>query len=326
MQRPRNSRCPCGSRQKYKHCCGALSGHLLRPSDDELLSIAIVSDNEGLAAGEEPKQRSFQNILRMFSKLGLDGVLITGDNAPEIVRRIHAANNRLFRPIDQSVGGVHLGFFMFRDLFSRFRVPIAFGTPVIDMMQLLDFSDDQKRWMALDSNVMERFTDQAFDLFDFGYGQMEFGHDRPVSDLSREFIFRSHIHLESAAATVTSGSDYRGSLQSALLGTELALKAGLSVRAYAADELKREFSHNLKKAARHLGSLVTSFDVDRTLRALDSFPDFAESRYQGSQPNRREMGEILMKSQYIASEVTRTFTDRNIRRSHIKRSARSYPM
>lgn len=265
------------------------------------------------------------NVLRMLGKLGIEGVPVIGDHAPKIVKRVHRSNDRLFRPTDQREGGVHLGFFMFRDLFARLYVPVIFGSPRIDFWSLLDLSDDQKLWMAEDDEAMARFEDQAADLLDFGYGFMEFGHTRQVTDRAKELIYRAHVQLEAAAATATGAYDYRGTLQSALLGAELALKAGLSCIGYSDEELRRKIGHDLSKATTALGNSETAFDADRVNRTVETFPSFAQSRYGGPEPDRREMGHILMKSQFIASEVTRTFTDRNIKNRKTEASPRKYP-
>jgi len=276
--------------------------------------------------GEEPKQRAFLNVMRMVKRLGLDGVVLAGKNAPPIVQRIHAANNRMFRPIDMQEGGVHLGFFMFRDLFARFSVPLIFGSPYVDFVKLLDLSDDQKRWLGSDEIAFARFEDQALDLMDFGYGWMEFGHSRAVSEDAKDLIYRSHTYLEAAAATATSAYDFRGTVQSALIGAELAIKSGLSCHGVDQVQLRKIYSHDIGKAARALGDLEADFDADRVIRALSKFPNFAQSRYAGPQPSRIETGYILMNAQYIASEVTRSFTDRNCRKKQGDTRERNYPL
>jgi hypothetical protein len=321
----RNERCSCGSGYKIKHCCGALFDETSRPSRAELELLAIEADDEGIALGEEPKQRAFVNVLRMTNRLGLDGVVLVGAGSPPIMRRIHDANDRLFRPVDIQEGGVHLGFFMFRDIFAQFSVPVIFGKPSIDFIRLVNLSDDQKKWMGSDKSLMEKFEDQAFDLFDFGYGWMEFGHARVVSDEAKEMIYRSHTYLEAAAATATSAYDFRGTVQSALIGAELALKAGLAGYGLDNEVLRKVYGHNLAKSAKSLGDLDAAFDVDRVVRAVSEFPDFARSRYAGSQPTRIETGDILMKAQYVASEVTRLFTDRNMRKDDPAGGLRTYP-
>lgn len=296
----------------------------MKPTDNELEVLAIEADEEGLLLGEVPNQRAFMNVLRVLQHLGIDGVTLVGEGSPDIVKRIHTANDRLFRPIDKQEGGVHLGFFMFRDLFCRLYVPVIFGNPNIDFMTVLNLSEDQKRWMSKDAEALARFDDQALDLYDFAYGFMEFGHTCPTNDQSKELIYRAHVYLEAAAATATSAYDYCGTLQSALLGAELALKAGLACHGYD-DKSLSGVGHNLLKATEALRALEPAFDADRVKRAISGFPNFVQSRYGGPQPDRLEMGHILMKAQYIASEVTRAFTGRNVRLTQPITSARSYP-
>ncbi len=301
-----------------------------RPDDyadignDELREIVHAADDEGLRFGEEPSQRAFKNVLRVLKILNIDGVVLAGRGAPPIVQRIHAANGRLFRIEDQREGGVHLGAFLFRDIFSRMSVPIIFGSPVIDFFRMIDLSEYQKIWLADSAEDVARLTDQAMDLLDFGYGWMEFGHNRTIDPRGPALIFRSHVQLEAAAATATGAYDYRGTIQSALLGSELAIKAGLAAHGLSDDELK-DFGHNQKRAARKLADIENSFDLDRVIRVVAQFPDYVKSRYAGAAPDRKKTGHILMGAQYVASEVTRLFSDRNIRKDNPGIAARSYP-
>lgn len=189
---------------------------------------------------------------------------------------------------------------------------------------MVDLSDYQKTWMAESPEDVARLVDQAIDLLDFGYGWMEFGHGREIDPKGQSLIFRSHIQLEAAAATATSAYDYRGVIQSALLGTELALKAGLAAHGQTDEEL-RDIGHNLKKAATKLAALEDDFDIDRVIGVVRKFPDYVKSRYAGPQPDRTEAGHILMGAQYVASEVTRRFSDRDLRKNNSDSDTRSYP-
>ncbi|MBX7486948.1 SEC-C domain-containing protein [Qipengyuania sp. GH25] len=322
----RNDPCPCGSGRRLKHCHGSLQApdEHAEISDKEIKHVVHKADDEGLRQGEEPKQRAFKNVLRALQMLNIDGVVLVGENAPPIVRRIHAANNLLFRKEDQRDGGIHLGAFLFRDLFCRLSVPMIFGAPMIDFFKMIDLSDYQKIWLGESPDDEARLADQAVDLLDFGYGYMEFGHGRALDPRGQSLIFRSHVQLEAAAATATGAYDYRGTVQSALLGSELAIKAGLAALGLSDGELKA-LGHNQRKAAAKLGLLETNFDLDRVIRVVTLFPDYVKSRYAGVQPDRTTTGHILMGAQYVASEVTRLFSDRNLRESNSDIAPRTYP-
>jgi hypothetical protein len=62
------------------------------------------------------------------------------------------------------------------------------------------------------------------------------------------------------------------------------------------------------------------------LRVVKIFPDFVASRYNLPAPNRVETGHILMGAQYVASEVTRQFSDRDARKGNPDMGKRRYPV
>lgn len=326
----RNAPCTCGSGKRYKHCHGAVPER--RDVDNGITDQALIealkrADDEGIRLGEEPSARSLLNIGRALQEFGYKEFVLMGRDTPPIAERAHELNNMLFVPKELKTGGMHLGAFLFRDMFCRLYAPVAFGNCQFDFWQMLDLSDFQKEWLAENPEDLARFTDQAADILDLGYGCHEFGHQRNIDLRARDLIWRAHAQLEAAAATATSAYDFRGTIQSALLGTELALKAGLAALGVSDAELsnKKKIGHNLVAAAIRLGGLCPSFDADRVQRVVNIFPDFVASRYNLPSPSRTETGHILMGAQYVASEVTRQFSDRDSRKDNPPMSNRRYP-
>lgn len=332
IRNSRNQLCYCGSGKRFKHCHGTsdvprdASGEFV--TDRMLLDALKRADSEGMALGEEPSYRSIENISRALKKFGYESFIIMGAGTPPIVERAQKLNNLLFMPNELQAGGMHLGVFMFRDMFCRLYAPIAFGECSIKFLEMVDLSEFQKRWLMESPDDFARFVDQSADVLDFGYGWGEFGDGREIDPRGRDLIWRAHVQLEAAAATATAAFDFRGTIQSALLGTELALKAGLAACGVSDDELKdpKKIGHNLENAAIRLGGLCKEFDVGRVLRVLKNFPNFVESRYKIPAPSRIETGHILMGAQYIASEVTRQFSDRNVRKENPNFGERFYPV
>ena len=324
----RNATCPCGSGKRYKHCCGSISSAStdgVEISDEELLRALKAADELHLEQGMEPSARSILNVGKALEAFGIHTVLM-GRHAPPIVERTMALSNQLFMKKELQDGGLHLGAFLFRDMFCRLYAPIAFGECMIDFFKLVDLTDVQKGWLAETPEELARFVDQASDILDFGFGWSEFGHDRKLNARSIDLIWRSHVQLEAAAATATSAYDFRGTVQSALLGAELALKAGLAAHGVTDKELaSRDIGHNLSAAAERLGGFEPRLDVARIKRVAAKMPDFVQSRYNTPPPGRMETGHILMGAQYIASEVTRQFTDRNCRACNPDAPPRTYP-
>ncbi|MDF0542777.1 SEC-C metal-binding domain-containing protein [Sphingobium sp. H39-3-25] len=324
----RNSPCPCGSGKRNKHCCGkidSLSSHL-EISDQDLLAALKRADDHHLAEGLEPSARHLMNIGKALQEFGIHAILM-GRGTPPIVDRTRQLCDLLFIPKELQSGGMHLGAYLFRDMFCRLYAPIAFGTAHIEFWKLIDLNDVQRQWLASIPEELDRFTDQAADILDFGYGWQEFGHGRTLDARGQDLIWRSHAQLEAAAATATSAYDFRGTVQSALLGAELALKAGLAALGISDAELRsRAIGHDLKAAANRLAGLVPGLDLDRIQRVVALFPPYVASRYDTPPPGRVETGHILMGAQFIASEVTRQFSDRNCRSDNPSAPSRKYPV
>lgn len=325
----RNDPCVCGSGKRFKHCHGAATTESQIQdgvTDEALIEALKRADDEGIRLGQEPPARSLDNIGRALREFGYESFVLMGRGTPPLVERAHKLNDMLFVPNELRVGGVHLGVFMFRDMFCRLYAPLAYGRCRIDFWQMLDLSDFQKRWLADDPEALARFIDQAIDVLDFGYGWQEFGHGRTIDSRGKDLIWRAHVQLEAASATATTAYDFRGTIHSALLGTELALKAGLAAEGVDNTELRsKKIGHNLEAAAIKLAKLCTGFDLDRVIRVVRMFPDFIGSRYELPAPNRVETGSVLMGAQYVASEVTRQFSDRDCRRDDAGGRPRQYP-
>ncbi len=325
----RNAICPCGSGKRFKHCCGSIGARAETGeiSDHQLLTALKKVDDEHIASGIQPGGRDIMNVGKALHSFGIQAILMGPEHmVPEISRRAQRINKTLFIPKELQVGGLHLGAFLFRDMFCQLYAPIAYGTIRIDFWKLLDLTDFQKAWLAEDPEQLAMFADQSMDMLDFGFGWGEFGHGRNMNARSKDLIWRAHSHLEASAATAIAGCDYSGTIQSALLGTELALKAGLVAHGMTDKELgKRTLGHNLSALANELARLEGGFDHERVERVVAGFPDYVESRYNLPTPGRIETGHILMGAQYIASEVTRQFTNRNCRQDDPASRSRVYP-
>lgn len=293
-----------------------------------VLDLLIEADDEGLVAGEEPKQRAFKNIMRVMSKLGVNGYTLAGfGQAPEIDLINALQRDFMYRQSDIAEGGIHFGAFMFRDLFARLTIPIVFGEGALNPFDLLDFSENQKRWLASDKDACQTLQDQFIDLLDLAYGILEAGSATPLPNQSKSLLALSHYQLEAAAGALCRAYGYAGSTQSALLAVELASKAALLFRGLDSQELaRRPYGHNLSALLTKLSDFEPGFDLDRTLRCLSTFPDYVGNRYEAIQPERREAGHILMKCQFIVGEIMRQLSDRDFRASSNITEPRYYPI
>jgi hypothetical protein len=328
----RNAQCTCGSGKRFKECHGRVSeGGVwagLTKREHELLPTVLAVDEEGLEAGRGPAQRAFDTAMKATERLYPGRVIImTGQGAGTETDEIHDLIGKLYRPRDIGVGGLHVGVFMFRDIFARIEVPLSFGHNGFSPLRATDLNDTQKAWIQSRPQDFEGLCDQFIDLFDFGYGLEELGHTRLISDDSQLMMQLASFQLQAAASTLLTAFDRRGAVQAALLATEMALKGGLIANGLTIDELRdsKKFGHHHHKLAAALAALEPGLDRQRVETTIAKFPAFVPNRYSSDQPTRIEAGHIVMGAQYIAAEVMRQLTDRDLRATGGAPTERVYP-
>ena len=294
------------------------------PSRDELLAAILLADEEGLNAGEYPAQRTMTTIFRVMRKLGFEGYTFAGSGTDPLVDRIHDLIKQIYRPEDIAVGAMHLGVFMFRDVFARIVVPPGYGTCAVDPFRCTNLTETQLGWLARRQEDRNAFHDQFADIWDFGWGVQELGHARPVTPDCENFLDLARFHLQAAAAVVTGAFDLGGAVQSSLIAAELALKGGLAANGLSLSDLK-SLGHDLPALATELAKHEAKLDGVRIATTVGKLPEYVPNRYSPAQPDRRTTGQIVMGAQYVAGEVIRQLTDRNFRAIAKNYPARSYP-
>lgn len=293
-------------------------------SDRDLLTLILAADDEALTEGDDPKQRSLSVIPKVMEKLGYTSFIMAGSAAPPLVKRIVDLHGKLYRPEDVGVGGVHGGVFMFRDIFVRVSIPIIYGRVSIDPIALAEFSPHQVRWLHSRPKELHAYLDQFTDIMDFAGAIAPFAGYSSLSAAPLKVLWLSAFQLQAAAAALTAAFDFRGAVQSALIGAELALKSGLTFVG-ASEKQKRDHGHNLASAAKAFSKTQSGFDLDRVLTTLAKFPAYVANRYSPTQPSRIETGHIVMGAQYVAAEVVRQMTGYSFRSAMSGAPQRSYP-
>jgi hypothetical protein len=293
-------------------------------SDEALLELIVAADDKAFAEGVPPNGRWLPVISEVMSGLGYQGYVLSGVGRSPMVERISALHRSLYRPSDIGMGALHGGIFMFRDVFARVHVPIVFGTVSIDAFKLTDLTPMQLKWLGRRPEDMAAFLDQFADIFDYGGGIGNLGDYKRPPDAAMPVFRNAAFQLQSAAAALSVAFDYRGAVQSALIGAELALKGGLAALGDD-EEALRKHGHKLKSAAQSLASRYSAFDLDRVLKVISGLPNYVDNRYSASQPHRTEVGHIVMGAQYIAGEVMRQVTGHTIRDDRMPSSGRVYP-
>ncbi|WP_174019796.1 hypothetical protein G6L89_000460 [Agrobacterium fabrum] len=293
-------------------------------SDEELLYLVGKADKQLFEAGSDIRRRQWEVPQRLMQQFGYKGFVMAGIGKPAILDRIEDTFASIYRKQDIAMGG-HIGVFMYRDIFARIGVPHVYGQVRLNPFDFVELTQIQKRIINTEEDQIAIFIDQFSDVSDIQYGISELRKPYSEIELAGRFLGLSRLHLHSASAVLTGGYDFRGAVQASLLATELALKAGAAGNGLSEREIKDTFGHNNVKVASFLNEKWPSFDEARVMRALKNQPQYVPNRYAAEQPDRREVGHLVMSSQYIVSEVVRQMSDRNFRSNMTPILDRSYP-
>ncbi|MBY5649958.1 hypothetical protein HFO45_17070 [Rhizobium leguminosarum] len=293
-------------------------------SDEELLYVVGHADKQLFEAGSDIRRRQWEVPQQLMRRFGYIGFVMAGTGKPAILDRIEKAFASIYRKQDIAMGG-HIGVFMYRDIFARIGVPHIYGQVQLNPFEFVELTQIQKRIISTEEDQIAIFLDQFSDVSDIQYGISEVKKPYAEIELVGRFLGLARLHLHSASAVLTGGYDFRGAVQASLLATELALKAGAAANGLSEREIKDEYGHHTLKVASFLNEKWPSFDVARVVRALKNQPQYVPNRYAAEQPARREVGHLVMNSQYIVSEVVRQVSDRDFRSGMTPTPARSYP-
>ncbi len=294
-------------------------------SDEEILYLVGQLDGELFRAGCDVKRRQWEVSQQAMRQLGYIQFVRAGTGKPGILERIEAAFKSIYRKQDVAMGG-HIGVFMYRDIFARISVPHIYGRVQINPFNFVELTPVQLRIIQTEPEEISRYIDQFCDVADIEYGINELKAPFNKIELVKRFIQLARLQLHAAAAVVTGGYDYQGAVQSALLATELALKAGAATRGLDEATLRKSpYGHNLTAIADFVSNAWATFDIDRVRRVIAAQPQYVPNRYSAIQPTRLEVGHTIMGAQFIVSETVRQMSDRDFRSNFDPPVSRIYP-
>ncbi len=281
----------------------------------DLMKLVLEVDEQLIQMGVEPFQRP-QHAYQIIAKRLKPGSSAFLQHDP-LFNAVNQIYKQLYRPVDLYMPPMHVGAFMFRDVFFPLRVPLIFGSPAINPVDFLaDVPQIQKQWLLNDQQVGLTFFDQVIDVMDFVYGLDDLEKIGQLPEKTVEWWYLAKQQLEAAAATVLGSFNKYAVIQNCCISTELLLKGALLAKGIDEKTLaskKQGYGHNLEnlvnKAAQHLPRI----DRETLIFAVEQFPDYVESRYEAKRFSRLELGKFLMNTQFISGEVLRQFSDSDFR-------------
>ncbi len=278
------------------------------------MRLVIEVDDELIQEGAEPFQRPLIAYMRIAERLqpGSSSIL-QSDPLSNAVNHIYS---ELYRPLDLHMPPMHVGAFMFRDVFFPLRIPVIFGSPVIKPVDfLIDVPEIQRRWLFNDQRSGLAFFDQVIDLVDFVYGLDGLKRGQ-LPDKTMEWWYLAKQQLEAAAATVLGSFNKYAVIQNCCISTELLLKGALMAKGVNEKTLaskKQGYGHNLESLVDKTAQQLPNLDRETVLLVVKQLPDYVESRYEAKDFSRLDLGSFLMNTQFIGGEILRQFSDRNFR-------------
>lgn len=281
----------------------------------DLMKLVIEVDGELIQEGAEPFQRALAAYMRIAQRLqpGSSSIL----QSDPLFNAVNHIYGELYRPSDLHMPPMHIGAFMFRDIFFPLRIPVIFGSPAINPVDfLVDVPEIQKQWLFTDQQSGLAFFDQVIDLMDFVYGLNDLEKVGQLPDKTMEWWYLAKQQLEAAAATVLGSFNKYAVIQNCCISTELLLKGALLTSGIDEDTLKNEkkgYGHKLENLVNRTGELLPNLDKDNILFVVQQLPNYVKSRYEAMQVSRLELGRFLMNTQFISGEILRQFSDRNFR-------------
>lgn len=277
----------------------------------DLQALAIEVDTNLIEEGCEPHQRPFQASARIADMLGLQ--IMIGGEKDKLIEAVHFIYESLYPRDNLYMPPMHIGTVMFRDIFLPLKIPVIYGQVAVDPIKSLhEVPENTIKWIFQSDETASTFTDQWIDLFDFVYGLDDIAKTKSHPTQAIEFWQLAKQQLEGAAATLLGSIDKYTVIQNSIIAMELLLKGVLLAQGESEANLKK-YGHKMGGLVDKTCGLVPDADHDRLRLVVDRTPPLVERRYQTKDYKRTEIGQMMMDAQFVAGEVLRQFSDRNIR-------------
>lgn len=276
-------------------------------------ALVLEVDDELIEEGFQPFQRPLNACSRIANRVGI-GFTIGREKDP-FVEAVHKVYEKLYRPSDLHMPPMHIGTFAFRDIFLPLRVLVAYGKVEVNPMQgMKDVPENVLKWVFHKDETGHTLYDQWIDLYDFVYSIDDIRKLKNHSEQAIELWLLAKQQLEVAPATLLGSIDKYTVIQNSIIAMELLLKGALYTSGINEKEV-RDFGHKMKDLVDKACEVMPKADHARLKMIIERTPKLVERRYQMKNYKRTELGQIMMDAQYIAGEVLRQFSDRDMRSS-----------
>jgi|GEM_PF-2890123 len=196
-----------------------------------------------------------------------------------------------------------------RDQMYTVKIPIGFGQFRVDPLKYIEISREELE------SVFKHLPEQGWrafygvcDVWDFGYGVADL---QSVSKSNAALLTNACSSLAATPRILSGAINIDAAVQTACLTAELAMKGVLAHLGTSAGELKH-MSHRLPALANAVIKQKSAATDERLRNAVSKFPNYVGTRYSSHGLTRGQLMELAMRAQYVAADVIRRVTERNL--------------
>lgn len=276
------------------------------PTDDWLENV-----NADFSANEVPHGRRGWEAIGVWSDA--NGGLPINMSSPR-AERIFAWFRENVNPVSNEVGPIATAALFFDTSFWPVTIPLAYGSPQINPLDLLRMPASVKLRFCADQNEMYIYLKFVADTFDYYYTIDDLRSTLPSKPFLAGFIGAGKEQITQSAALLLGRHPNSKSAEAARFALEMFLKAYLIVNANHDEAAIVKYSHRIKD----LLAAVLKLEPESQLRflenKLDMYPDVG-ARYRVDAIPPKDLWTMYYAAQTAGAIVLRPMSDRDSTRN-----------
>lgn len=211
------------------------------------------------------------------------------------------------------VGPRFTGVFLFQDVFWRVSIPVISGTASVDALDALRIMPlETKRFLTSRRDDIRAYLKLWADCIDYDQGFMQSIQTTSKQSFLGEMIQSTERELNSAVTDLCQQRPNSKAVHSARDASEKALKAYLCHHTGLTHaDAKNKFGHSLNKLVQEVSRHAPKSPLVLSQEDLGAFAPY-EDRYTSNQYNRSQLWKAYRVAQFVAAEVLRSITGRNM--------------
>lgn len=273
-------------------------------SDNDLLLMIDEEDRQLHLQGVHLSARQFDCVVEVCRRLG--HTFSIGVVRDPFVERLQVLTRNFFRPKDGGAPSIFIGLMTHLGFSYQVHVPIIFGSCSVEPFNHTDATEWQLRRIYRVPSEFDVCFKQVCDVWDIGTQLGPLDGKVHLDGRVAELFNLATFHLTAAVATVSQRTASRGAAQSALISSELAIKALHAANGRSDKWIKTHISHDLVKNFSDIRHNLGK-DSEMVLNNLEVLPPLVSERYGNIEIEALKIAELVVVAQQILAAVARSF-------------------